>query len=137
MPRTTATLVKEIMSDLRTPRGKTLDQYMGPFIIAANGLVTQACASVEDYSDEWLAEIERWLAAHFVRIDQAEIEFDKTDVLSTKFLMKNDLGLDQTRYGQQAKRLDWNGGLVALDLLAKNGAKRDGKVTWLGTEYEC
>ena len=112
-----------------------------PFIEAANYLVTRACASAvitgtttPFYTDTELELIERWLSAHFYCILDPRSIRDQVSSLQTQYENRVDLGLDITRYGQQAKLLDVNGGLARLDALATSGKKRlVAKLKWGGT----
>jgi hypothetical protein len=125
MPRTTSDLVKDILDE-------EPDKPLVPFIKAANKLVERCCASVEEYTDDDLITIETWLAAH------CYCTMSPQETYQTKV----DLGLNNSRYGQLVLRLDWNGGLAALDNAVKDvdlplptevDNRRLG-MTWLGTE---
>lgn len=101
-----------------------------PFIEVANGLVTEFCAG--KYDDGWLEQIERWLSAHFYRILAPSRLQENAGSVGQQIESKVDLGLDVTRYGQQAKILDWQGGLARLNAASLKGALR-AKIRWVGT----
>ena len=124
--RTTSAEVQEIVD---VESGVDLE----PFIIAANELVTECCAG-QDYSDTRLAEIERWLAAHFYCIRDARAVSERAGSVGQTLQSKVDLGFDVTHYGQMAMRLDTEGGLAALNERIKTGKRTGVSVTWLGTE---
>ena len=126
--RTTPTLVEGIIE---------IDSAIGltPFIAAANALVTQCCTDLtEDYTTGQLQIIETWLAAHFYTVRDMRAEAEKAGPVSEKFQSKVDLGFDTSHYGQMAMRLDWKGGLAALNEEVKKGIKKIIIGTWLGTE---
>lgn len=116
--RTTQTLVEGILSwDEGTYPDAT------PFITVANELVTELCTN-SGYTDIRLELIERWLSAHFVQIADQALDMDEVDSLRTRFQSKVDLGLNQTKYGQQALRFDTKMNLALLDNRVKAaGAK--------------
>lgn len=125
-----------------------LDTYDGfsltPFIDTAQELVEEVCASDEvdpAYSLVRLELIERWLAAHFYCIRDPRTTTDQIGQLQESYQSKVDLGFDVTHYGQQAMRLDTNGGLAVLNNSVKEtevtlpAGKPKTSVTWLGTTY--
>lgn len=131
MARTTDELVGEI---IEVDSGVVLT----PFINAANALVTQCCTDLTvDYTDAHLIQIETWLAAHVYTIKEMIAESEKAGPVSEKKQSKVDLGFDTSHYGQMAMRLDWKGGLSALNIQVKKGMKRAPGMSWLGkTEDE-
>lgn len=118
---------------------------VAPFIEAAAYLVGRVCATAvivgtdppePFYTNEELELIERWLAAHFYCVFDSRSLNEQVSSLRIQYQSKVDLGLDVTHYGQQAKVLDVNGGLAALDNLTTGDAalrKLKGGVRWLGT----
>lgn len=72
-----------------------------------------------------LKEIERWLAAHFVSIRDKRTSKDNVGDSSHTYEGKTGMGLEFTRYGQQAKLLDTTGTLAKLGL-------RKAALTYLG-----
>lgn len=136
MPRTTEELVAGIFEwDEEIP--------LLPFIVAANELVEEHCASATKadgslwHTDERLELIERWLSAHFAAIYSPRVRAESVSSLNTVFESKIGFGLDLTRYGQQVKLLDSSGALAALDQMAKGTGKRARFKAWhLGKELE-
>jgi len=104
------------------------------FIEAANALVTQCCASSDTYTAANLELIERWLSAHIYtnRDPRAFEESVGRGAASQKTQSRVDLGFDTSHYGQTAMRLDWEGGLSALNEQVKKGKSPTASVTWLG-----
>lgn len=85
-----------------------------PHLKSANMLVTNACAGAGYGADE-LAQIELWLAAHFVSVTDPAVSREKIGESDTVYHGKTDMGLDHTPYGQQVKMLDYKGKLVAIE----------------------
>ena len=127
MARTTSTAVEEIIE---------VDSNISltPFIEGANALVTECCGDSENYTATDLELIERWLSAHLYTIRDPRVEVEKAGPVSQKMQSKVDLGFDTSHYGQMAMRLEWEGGLSALNERVKNGQRRLVGITWLGTE---
>lgn len=109
MSRVTEAEVRAIMLDI-DPNLTDLS----PFITAANLLVTQVCTD-SSLSDALLKEIERWLSAHYVCMADPRLMSEGIQSAKDVYESKVDLGLDVSRYGQQAKRLDTSGALARLD----------------------
>ena len=109
---------------------------MEPFITVANQLVTEFCTGTAGpataYTTARLAEIERWLAAHFYAIRDPRVASEAAGPVSASYQSQVGLGLDLTHYGQQAKLLDTNGGLAAHDAATKRGTSRRPVLFWLG-----
>lgn len=132
MPRTDVSQVGAVIE---------LDDSIGvtPFINAANELVTEVCAVKTNpdgspyYSDNRLAMIETWLAAHFYAQRDPRMSSVSPSGVSVRYQSQVDLGFNNTHYGQQALRLDTKGGLAALEARVKKGGGKLG-VFWLGTD---
>ena len=107
---------------------------MTPFIEAASALVTVNCEDkCDDYTATDLELIERWLAAWAYKIRDRLRTADKAGDVSASYQHVEDLGFDCNEWGQMAMRLDWNGGLAALNSQTKEGTlTRVAGVTWLG-----
>jgi len=103
-----------------------------PFIDVANELVTECCTS-GSHTALRLAQIEKWLSAHFYTCRDMRAEMEKAGSVSQKLQSKVDLGFDTSHYGQMAMRLDTEGGLAALNERIKKGKRATVGVTWLGT----
>lgn len=114
---------------------------LGPFIDAANELVTEVCATILDvhtkapyYSDVRLEMIETWLTAHFYAIRDPRLTSVAPTGLSVSYESQVALGFNLTRYGQQALRLDTKSGLATLEKRTLKGGGKLG-VLWMGTDY--
>ncbi len=130
MARTTASAVEGIIE---------IDAKISltPFIELANALVTQCCTgdSVEiTYTDAILELIERWLSAHIYTNRDPRAISEKAGPVSERTQSKVDLGFDTSHYGQTAMRIDYQGGLSALNEQIKSGGVSTVGATWLGTE---
>jgi len=108
---------------------------LAPFIAAAVVLVTEHC-STDDYDDTRLNMIAVWLSAHFYAQRDVRVTQEKGGPVSESFESVIALGFDNTRYGQMVMRLDSAGGLSALNVQAKHGAKITAGISWLGTDLE-
>ena len=105
-----------------------------PFIITANQLVTEICASTGKYSAERLKLIEAWLACHFLAVRDPRYQSETIGAASATIqggTMGMNLGL--TPYGQQAMLLDTAGGLAWLDQHISRGKRQTAGITYLGT----
>jgi len=131
MARTTAALVGGII-EWDSDSTKSTYVALTPFIEVANELVTECCTS-GSHTDLRLAQIEKWLAAHFYHHRDMKAQMEKAGSVSQNLQSKVDLGFDNTHYGQAAMRLDTEGGLAALNERIKKGKRTTVSVTWLGT----
>ncbi len=105
-----------------------------PFITIANLMVTQCCTDLaEDYDAAQLIEIETWLAAHFYTNRDMRAEREKAGSVEEKFQSKVDLGFNSSHYGQTAMRIDFHGGLAALDKQTLNGIVKTVGINYIGT----
>ena len=107
MSRVTSIQVKEIID--------TGIEDVTAFITPANLIVTDRLSD-KGMSKEQLAEIEKWLAAHFVCMKDPRVKEEKIGDASDKFEGRNTtgLGLDSTSYGQQVKLIDTSNTLHKL-----------------------
>lgn len=128
MPRVTEIDVREIMDadDLIIVSSFT------PFIKAANILVNRFCDVDDQYEDDELLEIERWLAAHFTQILATKKTQERIGSVENYYQSKIGMGLKLTHYGQQALILDYHGGLAEAD--AASVGKRRPQILWLGNQ---
>ena len=84
-----------------------------PFITAANLFVTYYLGG-QSLSDAYLKEIERWVAAHFVKIrDVQPLEERAGEAWDINALPPLKEGLRATKEGQQAIMLDYTGILAS------------------------
>jgi hypothetical protein len=110
--RTTDTLVRGII--------ETDTADLTPFIRPANILVNKGPAT-KITDDDQLTEIETWLSAHFCCMLDPRTEASKVGPIWDKFESKVDVGLEMSRYGQQAMLLDTSGMLARLNEQMKTG----------------
>jgi hypothetical protein len=104
-----------------------------PFIAAANAIVTQCCSNLSvNYSTEELQQIETWLSAHMYTVRDGRAFREKAGSVSEELQSKVALGFSTSHYGQTAMRLDYYGGLAALDASILRGRTKAPSVTWLG-----
>lgn len=103
-----------------------------PYIKAANSVVTQHCSDLDNAT---AAIVETWLAAHFLVMNDERIDSEGVRGISRSFQFKIDLGLNQSKYGQQALLLDYSGGLAQWQKDVVDGkTSRTGTINWLGKE---
>ena len=113
----------------------TVTADLVPFIEVANMLVTDICTDYDTaYTDAKLELIERWLSAHFYAIRDQRKDTERAGPVSERNQYMVGLNLDQTIYGQQAKLLDTNGGLAALNKRMRTGLVATPSLEWVGTE---
>jgi len=105
--RVTEAAVKEIIGTDLTA------EQIAPFLKSANVLIA-ATLSDEDYGTDLLREIELWLSAHFVAIQDPQVAKEKLGGAEVTYDGKTDLGLNGTRYGQQVMLLDHHGKLAEI-----------------------
>ncbi len=104
-----------------------------PFIAAANTLVTQCCTDLtEDYTDDQLEQIETWLSAHFYTVRDMRANEERAGTVSERKQSKVDLGFNTSHYGQMAMRLDFHGGLAALNNKILKGNFKIPSLSYLG-----
>lgn len=85
-----------------------------PFVDTAHVLVDTHLAGA-GLSEELLKQIELWLAAHLIAIDDPRTTDRNVDGLRISFeRAEQGKGLDSTRYGQQVRMLDPTGKLAQL-----------------------
>lgn len=105
MARVTITDVKQIITTSMTD--------LTPFITAANLIVTEKLSS-SDLGAATLAEIERWLAAHFVACKERQPTSIRIGETEESYNWNTNTGLLRTTYGQAAVALDTTGALAKL-----------------------
>lgn len=138
MPRTTATLVKKIIT---VDPGDDLSEP----ISIANNLTTAVPAAVlkpdgTPYLDATTLEmVERYLAAHFYSVLKPRSQSEGVGTVQQTIESSVKVGLRVTRHGQQAILLDITGALAALDNTQETiktflpGSKLKPTVLWAGT----
>lgn len=104
-----------------------------PFILAANQLVTQVCASTGAFSAEQLKIIEIWLAAHFAFLNSPRY-LSETIGAASATIQAGQMGMNlaASPYGQAAMLLDFKGGLAWLDQHISRGKRAVAGITYLG-----
>ncbi len=132
-PRTTPELVQGIIT---TQVGVDL----APFIAAANSLTTDLCTYKRNpYTDGYIGSkmelIERWLAAHFYAIFDAQLTQAKAGTVNVGYQYKIDYGLKGTMWGQQAIILDTKENLAKYDNSAQTKRRIKVSVGWLGHKH--
>src|SRR4051794_18310599 len=90
-----------------------------PYIDSAHAIVIGVCTS-SLYTMDLLELIERWLSAHFYDINYprnylATAGGTGGSATEQKESVKTELGLNNTKYGQQALRVDIYGSLAAFE----------------------
>jgi hypothetical protein len=91
-------------------------EQIAPFLRTASNLVAgSVVATGAAYSDETLADIEMWLAAHLACSRDPQLVSEKIGNWAGTYDGKSGLGLDSTRYGQQVKLIDYKGCLSGLE----------------------
>lgn len=131
MARTTAILVGGLIK-------VNPSHDLTPFIDSANALVTAECLA-SGYDDATLELIERWLSAHFYAVFAPRRSAESVGgAVSSQFEpIRVDLGLWNTKYGQQAMMVDYHGNLAALaneaKVVKKSLAAGAVGTKWLGT----
>jgi len=103
-----------------------------PFIDTANVIVSRvatcATAKGKTLSSTELELIERWLAAHgYAMVDQP-YQSKTTQQASATFQGRTGMGLEATKYGQQALSVDYSGCLKAI----ASGNRKTAGLTWGG-----
>jgi hypothetical protein len=83
------------------------------FITAANLLIDEVLSG-EGMDDDYLKEIERWLAAHFVAMRQRQLKAQWLGTAKEEYIGAVGKGLDFTQYGQTVKLLDTSGKLAKV-----------------------
>ena len=107
--RVTGTEVKTIITTVKT------DSEVENYIPSANVLVTEVLSG-SGFSDDRKALIEKWLAAHFVAIDDASTRImeEKAGDATNKYEGRTGMRLNYTRWGQQVLILDTSGSFADL-----------------------
>jgi len=89
------------------------DSSLNAYIKGATELVKSAIGAT--MPEALRDEIIRWLAAHLIASTrEQQLQSAKAGSAEAVFQGITGLGLDSTQYGQQAKALDFTGGLAAL-----------------------
>lgn len=84
------------------------EEQVSPFLCSASSLVDDALADM-GYTSNRLAEIELWLAAHFVAVRDPAVSREKIGETDVQYHGKSDMGLKFTPFGQQVLVLEYKG----------------------------
>ena len=120
MPRVTDTEVFAIIDTTLTD--------IDVFINTANMMVT-SWLETAGLTDEVLKEIERYLAAHVLSVQDQRVKSVGVDVLSESYQGQWGMGLNGTSYGQMAILLDTSG---TLSQIATKGYKKSASLNMIG-----
>lgn len=137
MARTSVAAVQKVIRFRNT--GGNPDALLSA-ITTANVFLTRVCGS--SYNETLaadialMAEIEKYLAAHFFQIFKPSRSYEMAKTVSQKIETKIDFSLRLTRHGQQAMLLDVSGKLALQDKLANTGGKVTTQINWLGTDRD-
>ena len=89
------------------------------FIGVANALITKLLSDA-GHSATILKEIERYLSAHFSCVMDPRAQSEGVAGISQGYEGQTGMGLDRTRYGQNAKLIDTSGILASYDAQSKS-----------------
>ena len=127
MPRTTVDLVKSIIFE---------DDFdiinYDTFIATANMIVNNVVAVNTKYTTTDLQLIETWLAAHLCCINSPRKTQSTISSVQASYEYRVGLGLNLTRYGQQAIMLASYGELANLNALSEQKKVRKPAVVFVG-----
>lgn len=119
MARTNVDDVKAILDDTALT-----DPQITEYISSANVFVT-ASLSGKGLTDALLAEIERWVTAHFITITRERMAKEaEAGGARIEYIGKYGEGLASTPYGQTAISLDTSNTLQAISEGKKNASSR-------------
>lgn len=134
MAYTTALEVQSILAD---EYDALIAPSLDPFIETANQLIEEVCAPA-GYTVGRLAEIEKYLAAHFYSVTKPRLESEGVGPIQNRIQSKVDTGLKVTHWGQQAIVLDTAGGLARLASQAEGKPQaKTASVIYLGTRRDA
>jgi hypothetical protein len=106
-------------SDVRDimPDSELQDEDVTPFLTGANLIVTQQLGG-SGLPDALLAEIERWVAAHFVSAKDKQVRSESIGGVTQSYQTGNAAsGLGTTVYGERALLMDPTGRLARMGRL--------------------
>jgi len=103
-----------------------------PFQNMANALVDELCLA-SGYTDERLAVIELWLAAHFITIRDPRVSSENIAFPMNYIISRGDYLA--SAYGQNALLMDTAGSLTAFNRRTQEGHKKQVTgMSWLGAD---
>ena len=110
MARTTVQKVKDII----TLSDDVTTANISACILVATTLIDDKL-SASGHSDTMLAEIERWLAAHFIAINDSRVVSETIGDATTRYAIGSmGKALEATTYGQQVLTLEHTGTFANL-----------------------
>lgn len=112
------------------------DADLTPFIETASSLVDELLEPLGTMTDAKLELIERWLSAHYYAIHTPRAASEYATGVGESIETRVDLGLNVTRYGQQALILDTSGKLAQLQDNVTGKPKRKIGARWMGNPTE-
>ena len=95
------------------------------FITTASMFVDNYLADKTGLTDANLTLIERYLAAHFLSVQDPRVKAERIDIISQTYTNEYGKGLNGTAYGQTAVLLDHTG---TLGQIANKGYRRSGTI---------
>lgn len=104
-------------------------------IETGHGLVDEVCLD-SGYSDAWLKQIELYLCCHYCCLHSPKTKQEAAKGLTETYEGQSRLGLDFTRYGQQAKTLDHKGNLAKIDSIPPGKGSGAARLFYAGSEDE-
>ena len=125
--RVNPTEVKQIM-DISS---SIIDDDVQIFIDLANLMVNKVITDTS-ITAAHEKQIEKWLSAHYVAIRDPQSKMEKAGSVSQSFQEKVDLGLNQTRWGQNVLNIDTSGAFAALQSQADGEGVAIASVAALG-----
>jgi len=133
-PYATPEMVRQVNPSISSEEDLTMP-ILSAHTLVWNGIVANGCGA--GYSEEQLALIEAWLAAHFHQVQTGVVTSESAGGASQSVSIVQEAYLMNTLFGQQAMMVDTNGCLATLMASideAKQGKTRK-RVTlnWLGT----
>ncbi len=133
--RTDDDMVKAVLApggDYDLVLNPALTRFIKISNIIVNKVVTCASAKGVTISDEELLELETWLAAHYYKMSDQQLQSKSTNGASGSYRGSGTQGLATTTYGQSALDMETTGCLKQLTSGQRASA------TWLGvTENEA
>lgn len=129
MARVSEPEVRDVIDD-------SSDISIAPFIATATVLTdyVDRCDTADILKDAQLKEIERWLAAHYYAIRDAQYRSKATGRAEAEYQVgkSGEGSLDSNDWGRQALMLDVTGCLARLNEESKTGKKPAVSLLWLG-----
>lgn len=142
MARTTAAAVKDVLrlgsqgGDYDDANNPSLDPYIDSASLMIDRVAACGVKRGTPYTTAELEMLERYVAAHRYCMSDVTYSNKSTDRQSTTFTGQTAMGLDATRYGQDAMLLDAIGCLINLHKGRKASGGWIGKTVSEQIDYE-